>query len=78
MCLVAKPIVDGLERELDGTAEVVRLDIMSGLGRLVANRYGVDGLPTTLVFDGQGEIVHREGGPPNKGRVLEAVEMALP
>jgi hypothetical protein len=74
MCLVAKPIVDGLERTLEGRADIVRLDIVSQLGRTIASQYGVDGLPTVLVFDGDGEVIYRQGGPPARSRVLEAVE----
>jgi len=73
MCLVAKPIVDGLERELAGTAEVIRLDVMSQLGGQIARRYGVSGMPTLLVFGNDGEIVYRQGGPPSKGKVLEVI-----
>ncbi len=76
MCLVAKPIVDGLERQLTGTAEVVRLDVSSQLGLRVARRYGVSGLPTLLVLDPDGEIVYRQAGPPSKARVVQAVTAA--
>jgi thioredoxin-related protein len=78
MCLVAKPIVDGLERQLLGTAQVVRLDIVSSLGRSVARRHGVDGLPTILVFDGQGNVIYRQGGPPDKNRILNALQTVAP
>ncbi len=73
MCLVAKPIVDGLERELAGRADVIRLDATGGLGSQMARRFSVSGLPTLLVFDGQGSVVYRQSGPPSKERVLEAV-----
>jgi thioredoxin-related protein len=76
MCLVAKPIVDGLERDLTGTADVVRLDAMGELGRQIARRYSVSGLPTLLVFDGAGEIIYRQAGPPSKAKVLDAVTLA--
>ena len=74
---MAKPIVDGLERELAGTAEVIRIDVMSALGRQVAGRHAVSGVPTLLVFDGQGQLEYRQGGPPSKARVLEAVAAAV-
>jgi len=73
MCLVAKPIVDGLERELSGRAAVIRLDATGGLGSQLASRYGVGGLPTLLVFDGQGELIYRQSGPPSRDKVAEAV-----
>ena len=77
MCLLAKPIVDGLERELDGQATVIRLDTNDQLGLQIAHRYGVRGLPTLLVFDGDGELIHRESGPPSKNRILAAVGAGL-
>ncbi len=70
---MAKPIVDGIEKELEGRAQVIRLDVRSTLGRTVAARYGITGLPTTLVFDRQGMVVLRVGGPPNRDQLLEAV-----
>jgi hypothetical protein len=74
MCLVAKPIVDGLERELDGRAQVMRLDATGGLGSQMARRFSVGGLPTLLVFDGKGELIYRQSGPPSRNRVVEAVQ----
>ena len=73
MCLLAKPIVDGLERDLEGKAAVIRLDTNGQLGLQIARRYGVSGLPTLLVFDGDGELIHRESGPPSKSRIMAAV-----
>jgi hypothetical protein len=48
--------VDGLERELEGRARVVRLSAFSKVGQEVAQRYAVRGVPTFLIFDGQGEL----------------------
>lgn len=71
--MIAKPIVDGLERDLSGTAAVIRLDVGSQLGQQIAGRYGLSGVPTLLVLDGEGQLVYRQGGPPTKSNVLEAV-----
>jgi thiol-disulfide isomerase/thioredoxin len=73
MCLLAKPIVDGLERDLEDKADVIRLDTNSQLGLQIARRYGVSALPTLLVFDEDGELIHREIGPPSKSRIIAAV-----
>ena len=70
---MAKPIVDGLERELEGQARVVRLDVLSKLGRGVAQRHDVRSVPTFLVFDGQGNLIDRQVGFPDKGRILALV-----
>jgi len=70
---LAKPIVDGLERDLDGQARVVRLSVLSELGREVAQRYGVRGVPTFLIFDGQGELIERQVGFPDRNGIKTLV-----
>lgn len=74
MCLVAKPIVDGLERELDGKAQMIRLDVTSNLGLQIARRYGVSTLPTLIIFDGKGNLVFQHNGPPSRVKVLNLVK----
>lgn len=66
---MAKPIVDRLERELEGRARVVRLSAFDAVGREVARRYDVRGVPTFLIFDGKGNLVGREVGLPDRDRV---------
>jgi thioredoxin-related protein len=70
---MAKPIVDGLERELEGQAQVVRLSALNALGQEVAQRYDVRGVPTFLIFDGQGELVGRQVGFPNRSEIKALV-----
>jgi thioredoxin-related protein len=65
--------VDGLERELEGQARVVRLSVLSQTGRDVARRYGVMGIPTFLVFDGQGDLIGRDVGFPNRNKIKTLV-----
>lgn len=59
---MAKPTVDGLERDLDGKAAVLRLDVRSPVGREAAARYGVRAVPTLIVVDGQGQVVLTQVG----------------
>lgn len=59
---MAKPVVDRLERDLEGQAQLLRLSIMSGVGRRLASQYGVRGVPTFLLFDGTGNLVHYQVG----------------
>lgn len=54
--------MDGLEKDLRGRATVLRLDLLSGVGRDAARAYGVKVVPTTLLFDGNGQIVLRQTG----------------
>jgi thioredoxin-related protein len=66
---MTKPVVDGLERELEGQARVVRLDVLTKLGREVAQSHGVRSVPTFLTFDGQGNLIDRQVGFPDRGRI---------
>jgi hypothetical protein len=71
---VAKPIVDGLEDDLAGQAKVIRLDLLSPVGREAAHHFGVRGLPTLLVVDGQGRVVLTQLGLLRPGEVRSRVE----
>jgi thioredoxin-like negative regulator of GroEL len=71
---VAKPIVDGLEADLAGQADVIRLDLLSAVGRQAASDFGVRGLPTLVLVDGQGEVVGMQVGLIRAGAVREAVD----
>jgi thioredoxin-related protein len=70
---LVKPIVDGLERDLEGQAKVVRLSVLGQMGQEIAHRYGVSGVPTFLVFDGQGELVGRQVGFPDRSEIKALV-----
>lgn len=59
---MAKPVVDRLERDLEGEALVLRLSTWGSVGRQLASRYGVRGVPTFLLFDGSGNMVHYQVG----------------
>jgi hypothetical protein len=71
---LAKPVVDGIERELEGKAQVVRLSVMDGVGGQLALRYDARGVPTMVVLDGAGEVVYAKIGSPNRGEILAAVK----
>jgi thiol-disulfide isomerase/thioredoxin len=62
VCLAAKPVVDGLEREFEGDAYVVRVELSSDPGRQLARRYRIDTVPSFVAFDGDGDIVFRRNG----------------
>lgn len=66
---MAKPVVDRLERDLEGQAQVLRLGVGSSVGRELAARYGVRGVPTFLLFDGDGEMVHYQVGRLDAARI---------
>ncbi|MGD8795137.1 MAG: thioredoxin family protein [Anaerolineae bacterium] len=54
--------MDRLERDLEGEARVLRLSALSSVGRQLGGRYGVRGVPTFLLFDRTGEMVHYQVG----------------
>lgn len=70
---MAKPVVDGLERELEGQAQVLRLSVMDDVGGELAMRYGVSGVPTVVLLDGAGEVVLRQTGMPDQDAIRAAV-----
>lgn len=61
-CLAAKPAVDGLEREYEGRARVLRVELRSDAGAELGARYDVDTVPSFLVFAPSGEVVGRFEG----------------
>jgi len=74
---LAKPVVDRVETQLDGKAQVIRLDMWSQVGRQAARRYGVRGVPTLVVIDNQGQPVYGQFGIPLPSQVVEQVDNLL-
>jgi thioredoxin-related protein len=66
--------VDGIERDLEGKAQVLRLTVGGGVGRELAERYVVRSIPTLVVLDGNGHVVLKQAGPPIREEILAAVE----
>ena len=70
---MAKPIVNGIEKDLKGQAKVVRLNLLSKLGRELARAYGVTVIPAMIVFDGAGRMQYSHQGLPNRQRIVQEV-----
>lgn len=66
--------MDRLERDLEGQARVLRLGVWSTVGRQLAARYGVRGVPTFLLFDGKGHMVHYQVGRLDAERIKSEIE----
>jgi thioredoxin-related protein len=66
--------VDGLERELEGQAQVLRLSVTDDVGAALAMRYGVRAVPTLVMLNGAGEVVLNQAGVPDRAEVMAAVE----
>ena len=66
--------MDGLEQDLEGRAQVLRLGVMDDVGGELAMRYGVRGVPTLVVLNGAGEVVLKQTGVLDRAAVVAAVE----
>ena len=65
--------MDGLQAELGDRAVFLQIDIGADIGGVVARRYGVGFTPTFIVFDADGNIVHRKSGFPDTDAIRAAV-----
>lgn len=74
---MAKPVVDRLERELDGKAEVIRLNALNGVGRQAAAVFGVRAVPTLVVVDGNGHVALTQVGIIRPGEVQAQVDALI-
>ena len=70
----AAPAEARLKRDLEGEAHVLRLSALSGVGRQLGGRYGVRGVPTFLLFDGSGEMVHYQVGRLDANRIKVEID----
>ena len=55
-------MVDGLRREFAGRALVLRVNYQSGAGHTLGRRYGVDVVPSFVVFDSRGQVIAKHVG----------------
>ncbi len=69
-----KPIVDGLEQELQGRVLFIRINVQEQAGRELATLYNFQYTPTFIYFDAQGNEVWREVGRLDTQRVRESIE----
>ncbi len=68
--------MNGIEQDLQGQADVVRINKLTSLGRELARRYDVTSATTTLVLDKDGTVIYRHAGLPSRSQVVEAVQSA--
>lgn len=72
---MAKPVVDGLERDLETrNVELIRLNITSQIGRQIAGRFGVRYVPSLAVFDASGQSVLSQAGSISSEPVLDLID----
>lgn len=76
---MAKPVVDGLEREWsERGVQFLRIGISSSAGVAVAMQYGVRGVPTLIVFDAQGQPALTLVGRIDRTAVRQELQRLLP
>jgi len=61
--------VDGLERSLEGRAQVLRLSVADDVGGRLAMRYGARGVPTFVLLDGTGQVIYQQTGMPDREKI---------
>ena len=77
ICLINKPKIDRLERDLASQATVLYLNVKDKIGLALASRWGVVGTPTFFVLDGHGDIVYAQAGAPDIDAIKAAVFTAI-
>ena len=73
ICLISKPKVDQLERDLGPAAQVLRLNVRNNRGKILASEWGVAGVPTFFIFDGDGQMLYRRSGAPDVAAITETI-----
>ena len=67
-------MVDGLEGELGDRVQVLRLNVLSPVGRAAASAYAVRAVPTFVLFDVGGEMVYYQVGFPGKAVIKDEID----
>lgn len=57
-----------------GKVDVVHLNLTSAVGREVGGRYGVRVVPTSLLFNSDGDLVTRVNGVPKKDDLISEIQ----
>ena len=70
--------MNGIESDLAGQADVIRLNLLTKLGQALASRFEVRGAPATLVVSPGGDVTSRHEGLPNRIAVVQATRATLP
>lgn len=73
-CKMVAPVVDKVAETFDGRAKVVK--VMVDDSPDLANRYGIRGIPSLLVFR-DGDVVGRMTGVQPESTIVAALESAL-
>lgn len=72
-----KPIVDGLERQFGNQIAFQRINANEGDGPAIMRAYRIQGHPTILFIDPQGQEVNRLIGPQSAEQLTEVLQQVL-
>lgn len=70
--------MNGIKSDLADEAEVIKVNLVTTIGRQLATRFEIRGAPTTLVVSPNGDIVYRHEGLPNRDAIVQEVKATLP
>jgi len=73
-CRLIVPLLEELAAENGDEAKIVKINAFENMN--VAARYGVDMLPTIMIFNG-GNVVERMVGAVDKARMQNAIDEAI-
>ena len=73
-CRLIAPLLEELAAENGNEAKIVKINAFENMN--VAARYGVDMLPTIMIFNG-GNVVERMVGAVDKARMQNAIDEAI-
>ena len=73
-CRLIAPLLDELAAENGDAARIVKINTFENMN--VAARYGVDMLPTIMIFN-SGNVVERMVGAVDKARMQDAIDEAM-
>ena len=63
--------MNGIETQHENAINIIRLNLLSPVGRKAADKFNVRIVPTTLLFDGSGVAVSHQVGMPDTDRLAE-------
>ncbi len=75
---MSQPIVHGLEDDLRGSAQVLRLDLFSATGKAFFQAHNLGSVPAIVVLDPAGSVRYRANGIPNADQIRQAVRAIAP
>lgn len=70
---MAKPVVDGLEKQFEGRLSVARVDVTTEDGEALCDKHGVRQIPAFLMLDPKGAVVFRQIGRAPDAVAIEAL-----